>query len=631
MQTVRKPFQIFLLCFVVLSIYYVTVFADFSLLDDREIILALEEINDFDLKSIFYPNSVKGGYYRPLIGIFYMLDRFVWGLDSKIMHLENVLFHLINVVLFFLIATELLINKTRKSTYIPLLTALLFAVHPIATESTNWISGRTDLLAGIFLLSATHILVKFRDQRPWWLWPCIGLCVLFGMFAKETAVAYVFVAFLLFRMKETPCVENDKKYPDLRLRSRGIVLLTTGFYATAVITALFSYNYYLVLLIITGYGAALYCWDIGIPRYDYLSLWRGIGISLIVAAALFFVVRKCMFVSDVAQIPHTFTLIKADLMYAFKVCTGAVGFYVKKFLFPFPLNLAIREIDPLYELLGIFILLLAVLCVRLGGLLSSLTLAGLFLVAPSLPLSLGTLAWTAYAERYIYLAIPFWLLVIVLAWNHVDNKQVWLRRSGTIIALLTLLLWSKGTFERNKQWQTNEALFKDTVQKSPSFKVTRGLYMLALYENERYDEALEQYWISTTLQSLVYDEKFDILYASILMKRNKPEEARIILEKVLQKKETVGVLTNLVRIISSLRGHYTMSDPRREEMNILISGYYERLYLKSGDAIHLYRLGQDYLSYNNRAEAKKSFYRAASSLPESSEYKKYARNLADKI
>jgi len=155
--------------------------------------------------------------------------------------------------------------------------------------------------------------------------------------------------------------------------------------------------------------------------------------------------------------------------------------------------------------------------------------------------------------------------------------------------------------------------------------------MLALYENERYDEALEQYWISTTLQSLVYDEKFDILYASILMKRNKLEDARIILEKVLQKKETTSVLTNLVKLMISLRGNYIKDDPRRLEMNRLISQYYEKLYLKSGDAIYLYRLGQDYLSYNNRAEAKKSFYRAASSLPNSSEYKNYARNLADKI
>ncbi len=58
-------------------------------------------------------------------------------------------------------------------------------------------------------------------------------------------------------------------------------------------------------------------------------------------------------------------------------------------------------------------------------------------------------------------------------------------------------------------WQTNLAIFDDTVRKTPNFKVVRGLYMLALYENGRYDEALEQYRIAGTMPSLKYDEKFD--------------------------------------------------------------------------------------------------------------------------
>ena len=36
----------------------------------------------------------------------------------------------------------------------PLFAALLFAVHPVHTESVSWISGRTDVLAALFFLLA---------------------------------------------------------------------------------------------------------------------------------------------------------------------------------------------------------------------------------------------------------------------------------------------------------------------------------------------------------------------------------------------------------------------------------------------------------------------------------------------
>ena len=626
---IRKPFQILLLCFVMLSLYYITIFSETCLLDDRDVIIGLQDIEHFDLKSIFFPNTAHGGYYRPLIGVFQLIDRFAWGLESRIMHFENILFHLVNVVLMFLIATELIKVEEKKSRYLPLLSALLFAVHPIATESVNWISGRTDSLMGIFLLFATFILIRFRKHQKWWLWPAVVGCVLFGMLAKETAVAFVIVSFFLFRMKVTEGYGKDSA--DDPRRWRWIVLLTTVFYAVAVLVAIYFYNYFLVLLVIAGYGVTLYWWDIGTSRREYLKLWLSIGVTLFFAVLLFIIVRKLAFTSDIARIPQTLTLIKFDPIYAVKVYTGAIGFYVKKFMFPFPLNLAIREIDPLYELLGILLLLLSVLFVRLGGVVSSLSLAGLCLIAPALPLSMGTLAWTAYAERYIYLAIPFWLLAMIVGWNSITISSVWTQRIGMVTAGIFVIVWTAGTFKRNMTWQTNLGVFEDTVRKSPNFKVTRGLYMLALYENGRYDDAVEQYRIACTLQSLVYDEKFDILYSLIQMRKGRTDEARLTLESVLQKKETVSVLENLLKLLKSMRDQQANNEPLRQKTNVLIIQYYERLYSKTGDALYLYRMGQDYLKNGKRAEAKSSFTRAALELPESSEFKQYAHNLAMKL
>ncbi len=627
--TVRKPFQILLLCFVMLSLYYVTIFSETCLLDDRDVITGLQDLEHFDLKSMFFPHSANGGYYRPFIGIFYLIDHFIWGLDSHIMHFENIFFHLVNVVLLFLIATALVKAEDKKTSYLPFLSALLFAVHPIATESVNWISGRTDLLAGIFLLFATYLLITYRELQKWWFWPAIICFVLFGMFAKETAVAFIFVAFFLFRMKGAECDKNNGL--DNPQSWNWIALLTTAFYAAAVMVAIFTYNYFLVLLVIAGYGVALYWWEIGASRRRYLMFWLSIGVSLILAVALFYIIRKFVFTSDIATIPQTLTLIKSDPMYAFKVYTGAIGFYAKKFLFPFPLNLAIREIDPLYELLGILLLLLAILGVRLGGALSSLALSGLCLIAPALPLSMGTLAWTAYAERYIYLAVPFWLLAMMVAWNRVADIRVGLKRTGMCVFGIVFITWTIGTFKRNLTWQTNLGIFEDTVRKSPNFKVTRGLYMLALFEKGRYDEALEQYRIASLLPSLKYDEKFDTLYALIQMQKGQTAEARLTLEKVLQKKETVGVLEGLIKLLKSMRDQQAKNDPLWQKIDVLVIQYYERLYSITGNAFYIYRLGQDYLNNGKHTEAKRCFIKAAQELPESSEFKKYAHNLAIKL
>lgn len=627
--TVRKPFQMLLLCFVVLSIYYVAMFSEICLLDDRDAVMALSKMEHVDLKTLFLPHSAKGEYYRPLIGVFYSLDRFVFDLDPRVMHFENILFHLLNVLLLFLIAMELHKNNDPKTRYVPLLTALIFALHPMATESVNWISGRTDLLAGIGVLFSAFILIKYRECRQWWYWPAIVTSVLFGMLAKETAIAFFFAAFFLFRMfgdKPGSAHWNDDNLP-----WRNIILATAGFYCAAAFLALFTYSYFSVLLLIVGYGLFVYTQYTRKLQRVSLKVWGGFVVSLLVSAGLFFLIRKTVFTSDVASIPRTLTLITSDPIYAFKVFTGAIAFYVKEFLFPFPLNLAIREIDPLYELLGILILLLVMLSIRLAGRVSSLLLAGLCMIAPALPLSLGTVTWTAFAERYIYLAIPFWLLAASIGWSRFIAERLPLQRVAIAVATIFLVVLGGATFKRNVTWQSNLTLFEDTVHKSPNFKVTRGLYMLALYENKRYDEALEQHRIANTLQSLIYDEKFDVLYALIQMKKGNTEEARQTLEKVLTKKETVSVLENLVKLLNSMRPQYAGNKAIREKSDALIVQYYEKLYSKTGDALYIYFLGQDYLNNGRRAEAKEAFSRAAQKLPENNEFKMYARNLAVRL
>lgn len=127
-------------------------------------------------------------YYRPLVVLSYLLD---FGfLDEPggvtMAHMSNVVFHVASTLLVSLLARRVL--ATADAWPAALATAL-FAVHPIHVESVNWISGRTDMLATLFVLAACLAALQWRDCRARTALFSTGVCVLLALMAKEVAVA----------------------------------------------------------------------------------------------------------------------------------------------------------------------------------------------------------------------------------------------------------------------------------------------------------------------------------------------------------------------------------------------------------------------------------------------------------
>jgi hypothetical protein len=83
-------------------------------------------------------------YYRPLIHVAHMIVYQVAGLSPAAFHLFNVLLHAVYSVLVFLISRELIRRGPSASRYDGLsafAVGLLFATHPVHSESIAWISG----------------------------------------------------------------------------------------------------------------------------------------------------------------------------------------------------------------------------------------------------------------------------------------------------------------------------------------------------------------------------------------------------------------------------------------------------------------------------------------------------------
>jgi len=100
------------------------------------------------------------GYYRPIIVASFFINHLIGGKNPFIYHFTNVIIHSINSVLLC-IFLYLLFNNFLLA-YI---SALIFAVHPIHTESVSFIAGRTDVVAMLFYLLTLIFFVRFDNLK----------------------------------------------------------------------------------------------------------------------------------------------------------------------------------------------------------------------------------------------------------------------------------------------------------------------------------------------------------------------------------------------------------------------------------------------------------------------------------
>ncbi|MFZ4859278.1 MAG: glycosyltransferase family 39 protein [Desulfuromonadaceae bacterium] len=618
-----------MIIFTALIAYYPVFFAEVCLLDDRNMLSSLSEVECFDLIGTFFPQSHAGLYFRPMIAFSFQVDRLLWNLDPTIMHFENIVLHLTSSFLIFLIA-RLKISQTSK---LPFFAAFIFAVLPIATESVSWISGRTDLLAVMFILSSLYSVLLFKKSNKYLhLTSSIVLLVL-GVLAKETAIAFIPAVMFILNSKNSGVLHQL-----LILQINKIqIIVFCSICSLSLVSALLFYNYYLPVGIVFLYFFYLqWCMrerDNGTALQKVFVQLSGTFIAL---WAVSWGVRTVAFTTQSPHILRTFNLLFADMNHTLSLFFGAAGFYFKKFVYPFPLNFVIRDISPFYSLLGIFLLCIVVVLIVRRQLPDTLIIAGFCMIVPVMPLIFESIAWTSYAERYVYPAAPFWILALAFYSDSAGFDRISLRTSRLCIVGLSLLIFisASATFQRNQVWQTNLALFKDSVEKTPTYKPVRGLYMTALYEKGLYDEALQQYHIAQSLQTIPikYNPNYELFYVQLLMLKNRFVEAEQELDRIFGK--TKGNVPEVYEISVELASRMLLEKNDAAEykrLKIRLSDAYDKWYELTKDPMLLYRKGQFLLAQNDRKEAGKLFGKAAILFPVNNLFHNYSVKLANSL
>jgi len=186
----------------VILVYFSSLSLGYTDLDDVIFIRDFRAYNE-DMTNLYKSfgrglfDAVKDPYYRPLFSDAMILNYRASGLEPFGYHLVNIVLHGLAVLLLYRLTVLLRIGQVQG-----FIIALIFAVHPVLTQTVAWIPGRNDTLLAVFVLSFINRGIRYATsgQRVQLVWS--GVFLLLAFFTKETAVfaaPALFILLVLYR------------------------------------------------------------------------------------------------------------------------------------------------------------------------------------------------------------------------------------------------------------------------------------------------------------------------------------------------------------------------------------------------------------------------------------------------
>jgi protein O-mannosyl-transferase len=123
-------------------------------------------------------------FYRPLLSVWFLINKSIFGLHPHWFHATSVLAHLVATTLAYFIAKDIL-----KSSGASLLAAAIFALHPLQVEAVSWISSVNDPLAAVFCFASFLMCRKAGGkENATGYWSLAGIFFLLALLTKEVSV-----------------------------------------------------------------------------------------------------------------------------------------------------------------------------------------------------------------------------------------------------------------------------------------------------------------------------------------------------------------------------------------------------------------------------------------------------------
>lgn len=171
----RRLFAFSLLLVIVFALFANSLNNEFSKLDDYDYIITYghfaRPLNFSGLRQIFIeiPKAeFIHDYYRPLYILIRSIDYNIWKTNPLGYHLTNIIFFYLSCMVVYLIVNHLL-----ESHWLALVTALLFAAHPVHTEAVSWVMSGGYPMSCAFLFFAFFSYLKTtasNNRKEFYRW-----------------------------------------------------------------------------------------------------------------------------------------------------------------------------------------------------------------------------------------------------------------------------------------------------------------------------------------------------------------------------------------------------------------------------------------------------------------------------
>lgn len=423
-------------------------------------------------------NPVLADTYRPLLTLSIMANFLIFGESPVSFHVVNVVLHGLVTWLFFMVT-----RRITGSVFTALVAAALFMSMPIHTEAVAFIKAREELLGGMLFLASWLFFLKAGESgnRKKWLY--------------LSAASYF-----------------------LSCLSKEFLLVGPAIYfGVAAVQRKLAVKKAIGMMVPYGIVAVAYC----------LLWWIGLGGKFPLENLHSYAVN-----------PIAYASFPVRLMTA--IAIG--GLYIAKTIIPVGLSATYRYNHfPLVESLldgrlyvGVAVLGMLLICIFWKKARESGVFVGAwwFLVA-YFPFSKFLFTGGEYiAERWMYTpSMGIALLVAVLL------GAISFRRIVTVLAVVVVILYGILTVQRNRVWQTPEALYHSMIRSAPN-SVFGYVWLARLYLSQGKGDQAEPY-VQRAVSIYPAHHQVQAVYAAMLLRRKQYDLAeKAILRAINLKPES---------------------------------------------------------------------------------------------
>lgn len=427
------------------------VFDDESVVQNNISIQSLSNIPKFFTADEGF-HKVIGRYYRPVISASYAIDYAIWGLVPFGFHLTNIFIHIISSILLFFILKELF-RKYENPVFISFMGTMIFAVHTIHTEAVSWISGRTDSIVTLFFFASFLFYIKYPESEK----------------SKSSATA---------QKRSAPSKRRTK-----------FLILSLVFYCFGLLSKEMIITMPVILIL----------YDYFIRELDIKKILSNYEVYLyFTGLTVFYLVIRYLLLLDVPEREKYLYFYGTDFFTIFATMLKTIPVYFKLLFLPVNLiyhyNGVIPDVKSPAEIMFILSVVFIIALILTGWLLRKsngvLSFCIFFFLVTLIPVMNIIQTMNLMAERFLY--ITSFIVSVLASFVLIKSAKGKYFKPLIMIFSIVILLFSYLTYERNKDWQSNNSLYSTGEGINGTVLLVNSGNIYA--NNKNFDEAAKRYF-----------------------------------------------------------------------------------------------------------------------------------------